>query len=270
LTAYVNALTKTPDEDRDPTQAFIVLAQIAEERKNINAAITWLSQVEPGDAYLGAQIKRAQLLAKRGDMVDARALLTSIKPEGERDRARIIITEAQLLRDANLIADAQSVLQAGLQEFPNNTDVLYDYAMVSEKANNIALMESTLRKIIYLAPDNPHAYNALGYSFAERNIRLEEALTLVEKALALAPDDAFIMDSLGWVHFRLGNLKEAEETLRKAYQLRPDPEIGVHLGEVLWVKGKKEDAQQLWRDANIKDPQNDTLKSTLTRLRVSL
>jgi Flp pilus assembly protein TadD len=142
--------------------------------------------------------------------------------------------------------------------------------MLAEKSNQLDVMETALRKIMQLAPDNQHSYNALGYSLAERNIRLDEAFTLIEKALKLAPDDPFIMDSMAWVQFRMGKLKEAEALLRRAYELRPDAEIAVHLGEVLWVKGQKEDAQKLWRDAQTKDPQNDTLKSTLARFKLSL
>jgi Flp pilus assembly protein TadD len=270
LTTYVGALAKNPDEERDPTQAMLLLAQIAEERKDTDAALKWLAQIDSGEAYLGAQIKRAQLIAKRGDMRGARALLTSLKPETERDQTQIISAEAQLLRDANQTADALAVLQVGIKRFPKNTDLLYDYAMVAEKSNKMELMETTLRKVIELAPNNQHAYNALGYSLAERNIRLQEAYALIDKALKLAPEDPFIMDSMGWVQFRLGKLKEAEEVLHRAYQLRPDPEIAVHLGEVLWVKGQKDDAHKLWRDANTKDPQNDTLKNTLSRLHISL
>jgi len=270
LRTYLNLLEKDPDNERDPTQALLVLAQIAEERKDADEALKWLSQVESGEAYLGAQIKRAQILAKRGDMVAARALLASLKPEGEREQTQIVVAEAQLLREANQADDALAVLNAGIQRLPNNTDLLYDYAMAAEKGNHIALMETALRKVIALAPTSPHAYNALGYSLAERNLRLPEALSLIDKALQLAPNDPFIMDSMGWVQFRMGKLKEAEESLRRAYNLRPDPEIAVHLGEVLWVKGQKEDAQKLWRDANTKDPHNDTLKNTLVRLHVSL
>jgi Flp pilus assembly protein TadD len=131
-------------------------------------------------------------------------------------------------------------------------------------------MEKTLRRVIQLAPDNPHAYNALGYSFAERNIRLPEAYDLIKKALQLAPDDAFIMDSMGWVEFRLGRLEKAEELLRRAYELRADPEIAVHLGEVLWLRGREEEAKKLWRFANGKDPKNESLKGTLERLQVKL
>ena len=163
-----------------------------------------------------------------------------------------------------------AVLTEGIHRYPNNTDLLYDYAMAAEKLTRLDLMETTLRKVIALEPKNHHAYNALGYSLAERNIRLDEAFSLIDQALKMAPEDPFIMDSMGWVQFRLGKLTEAEDLLRRAYVMRPDPEIAMHLGEVLWVKGQKADAQKLWRDAKTKDPLNDTLKNTLARLNVSL
>jgi len=246
------------------------LAKIAEEQQDMDSALKWLSLVEPGDGYSSAQIKRAQVMAKRGDLVAARALLSELKPETEREQVQIIVAHAQLLQEAHHSAEAMLVYAQGVARFPNNTDLLYEYALMAEKNNDLAFMETTLRKVMALAPDNQHAYNALGYSLAERNIRLPEALDLITKALQFAPEDAFILDSLGWVQFRMGKLIEAEETLRRAYRLRADPEIAVHLGEVLWIQGKKEDAQKLWRDANIKDPKNDTLKNTLIRLRVSL
>lgn len=270
LTTYLKLLSAKPDDERDPTQVLLLLAQIAEERNDSEAALKWLSQIEPGEAYLSAQIKRAQVMAKRGDMTRARKLLREVDASGEREQAQIIIAEGQLLRDANQLQESLKVFKEGIQRFPANTDLLYDYAMTAEKTNQWDVMESTLRKIMELAPSNQHAYNALGYSLAERNIRLNEAYALIEKALKLAPDDPFILDSMGWVQFRLGKLKEAEELLRRAYELRPDVEIAAHLGEILWVKGQKDDAQRLWRDAHTRDPQNDTLKSTLARLNVNL
>ncbi|HEX2530463.1 MAG TPA: tetratricopeptide repeat protein [Burkholderiaceae bacterium] len=270
LTTYLNMLEKYPGDERDPTQALLLLAQIAEDRNDTAGALKWLSQIESGDSYLGAQVKRAQLIAKRGDIAGARAALQALKPENAHEQAQLVVAEAQLLRDANQAPEALRVLEAGIKLYPDNADLLYDFAMMAEKSDKLDVMEATLRKVIELTPDNQHAYNALGYSLAERNIRLPEALVLIDKALKLAPDDPFIMDSMGWVHFRMGNLKEAEDYLRRAYQLRPDPEIGAHLGEVLWIKGRKADAQQLWRDAMKKDPTNITLKSTLARLQVDL
>jgi tetratricopeptide (TPR) repeat protein len=270
LTAYLKALEEHPDETRDATQALQILAQIAIERQDYQTALNWLSQVGPGPAYIGTQIQRALLMAKLNDIEGARTLLHQLQPAGQRDQAQVIVAEAQILRDANRMPEALDVMKKGVERIPDDTSLLYDYAMLAEKAERLDLMEPLLRKVIKLAPDNQHAYNALGYAFADRNMRLQEALTLIQKALQLAPEDPFILDSMGWVQFRLGRMKEAEEYLRRAYTLRPDVEIGTHLGEVLWAKGEKGTAQELWRDANQKDPQNDTLKSTLARLRISL
>lgn len=270
LTSYIDTLSARPEKDRDPTQALLLLAQLAEERKDLAAATAWLDRIEPGEAYIGAQIKRAELIAKSGDVSGARASLSRINATGQQDQTQIAMAEARILRDAGQTQDAYDRLRAAAERFPDDNDIRYEYALVAEKLRKFDTMETALRKIIKTAPNNQHAYNALGYSFAERGIRLQEALELITRALELAPEDPFIMDSMGWVHFRLGNLQKAEEYLRRAYAIRPDAEIGVHLGEVLWMKGEKEMAQQFWRDAKAKDPGNDTLKTTLTRLHVSL
>jgi tetratricopeptide (TPR) repeat protein len=270
LTGYVDELAAHPDESRDNTQALLILAQMAAERNDIDSALKWLAKVEPGEAYIDAQLRRAQLIAKRGDVDGARQVLTQIETNGEREEIQVTQVDAQLLRDANRNIDALHVLEAALKHYPENTDLLYDYAMVAEHLNNLNVMESTLRKLIKLAPNSQQAYNALGYSLADRNVRLPEALALITKALSLAPADPFILDSMGWVQFRLGNLREAESHLRAAYSTLPDVEIAVHLGEVLWVKGQREEAQKLWREVQTKDPKNAALNSTLTRLHVNL
>ncbi len=270
LSSYAQILSANPDDARDPTQALLLLAQIAQERGDTDAALKWLAQIEPGPAYVGAQIQRAQLVAARGDIDLARKMLAEISTDGEREQTQVILAEGQILRDAKQVPEAFAVLQNALLHAPDNTDLLYDYAMLAEKLDRIDVMEKALRKVIELAPKNQQAYNALGYSLAERNMRLPEALQLIEKALQLAPEDPFILDSMGWVQYRLGHLQEAENYLRRAYALQPDAEIGVHLGEVLWVKGQRDDAQKLWRDARAKDPENDALKSTLSRLQVRL
>ena len=270
LTTYLKVLSENPTENRDPAQALLVLSQIAEERKDTNAALAYLSRIESGEAYFGAQIKRAQLMGERGELTSARQLLAEFPGTSEREQVQVIQTDAQILRDSDLQQDAYRVLETGALRFPENIDILYDFAMAAEKSNQVDKMELALRKVIKLAPSNQHAYNALGYSLAERNLRLPEAFKLIEQALKLAPNDPFILDSMGWVQYRLGKLAEAETLLRRAYTLRPDTEIAVHLGEVLWVRGEKADAQRFWRDARTKDPKNDSLKNTLTRLQVDL
>ncbi len=272
LTRYLKALETSPDEERDPSQALMILSQIAEQRNDLNGALKWLDQVDPvsQQTYISAQVKRSQLLAKAGRVTEARTSLHETRAESEDDRIQLLIAEAAVLRTADQSAQGLALLEAGLKQYPDNTDLLYEYAMQAEKMDRLDLMETALRKVMQIAPNNQHAYNALGYSFAERGIRLEEAYALVSKAVSLAPDDPFIMDSMGWVQYRLGRLKEAEALLRKAYSLRPDPEIAVHLGEVLWVIGMQDDARKLWRAASSKDPRNDTLRSTLARLQVKL
>jgi tetratricopeptide (TPR) repeat protein len=272
LSTYIKSLNGLPDRERDATQALMILAQIAEDRNDTQAAMKWLDLTNTGDqpAFLGATLKRAQLLAKGGKLDAARALLGQSEVDTDEERIKLLIAEIQLLREAGQLSEAMQVAQDGLQRFPDNTDMLYEYAMVAEKNKQFDIMEQSLRKIMLLTPDNPHAYNALGYSLAERNERLPDAYDLLKKAMELAPEDPFIMDSMGWVEFRMGRLEKAEELLRRAYAIKPDAEIAVHLGEVLWVKGREDEAKKLWRNASSKDPKNETLKGTLRRLQVKL
>jgi Flp pilus assembly protein TadD len=274
FTTFLDVIESDPDDRRDPSQVITLLSQIAQERNDTDAALKWLAKIEDGDsrspAYFNARLRHAQLLAKRGDIGAARKLLKDMHANNTQSKVQIILAESQILRDADLPQLAFSVLETGVKHYPKNTDLLYDYAMAAEKSNRLGVMESTLRQVIKLAPTNHQAYNALGYSLAERNVRLPEAFTLIEKALQMAPNDPFILDSMGWIQFRMGHLQEAEQLLRRAYDLRSDVEIAVHLGEVLWRKGKKEDAQKYWREVKTKDPKNDTLKSTLMRLNASI
>ena len=273
FTRFVEVLGRNPDDERDPSRALLILSQLAEERGDLAGALQWLDKVPEGtdpQTLFNSQLRRAQLVAKQGDVAGARRLLTGLKPSEPARQAQVAVAEAQLLREANQLQEAYALMEAAARRFPKNPDLLYDFALLAEKLGRVEVMEAQLREVMLQAPDNHHAYNALGYSLAERNVRLQEAYGLIAKALEMAPDDPFIMDSMGWVHYRMGNLDEAEKFLRRAYGLRRDPEIAVHLGEVLWQKGEKTAAQQLWREARAKDPDNDTLRTTLARLRLSL
>ena len=269
---FLSVLEKSPGDTRDPFKALMILSQIAETRGDTAGAIAWLDKVDnsASSGYVEARLRRAQLIARGGNLDAARKALTEIETEDPASQAQVLLVDAQFLRDAGYVQSAYTVLENALLRFPDNPELLYDYALLAERLDKLDLMEASLRRVMALAPDNQHAYNALGYSLAERGIRLEEAHALIEKALQMAPGDPFIMDSMGWVQFRMGNLAAAENALRRAYAVRSDPEIAVHLGEVLWQKGDKEEAQKLWRDAQGKDPKNEALKSTLARLNVSL
>ncbi len=269
---FLAILDQHPNDERDPSKVLALLSQLAEDRGDVPGALAWLDKIDDSDpqALFSARIRRAQLFAKRGDVDGGRAVLAQTQTTDSGEQTQILLADAQILRDAGYGPSAYTVLENGLKRFPGNTELLYDFALAAEKLGKMDVMEKSLRAVIAQSPDNQQAYNALGYSFAERNIRLPEAYKLIEKALKMAPDDPFIIDSMGWVQFRMGHLQQAEELLRRAYALRSDPDIAVHLGEVLWQKGDRTDAKKLWREAKDKDPKNDSLKGMLMRLNLSL
>ncbi len=252
------------------TQAWLLLAQACEQRGDFAAAEAWLRRVDNPQRALEVQSRRATLMARQGQLPAARELIRRVPERGPDDARAKLVAEAQVLREVKRWSDAHEVLAQASSRFPADADLLYEQAMVAEKLNRVDEMERTLRRVIELKPENQHAYNALGYSLADRNVRLPEARELIRKALALAPGDPFITDSLGWVEFRMGNREEAIKLLRQAYQSRPDTEIATHLGEVLWANGQRDEARRVWRDASQRDTQNEVLRETLARLKVSL
>ncbi|HMG60689.1 MAG TPA: tetratricopeptide repeat protein, partial [Burkholderiales bacterium] len=197
----------------------------------------------------------------------ARVRLQQAAAKNSQQRVQLILAEAQLLRDANQPKTAFDLVGQALDRVPNNPELLYDYAMLAEKIERVDILEASLRKLIEIRPEHAHAYNALGYSLADRNQRLPEARELIEKALQLAPDDSFIIDSMGWVLYRMGNLKDSVGYLRRAFAGRPDAEIAAHLGEVLWALGERAEAERVWGDAARESPDNETLANTIKRLK---
>jgi tetratricopeptide (TPR) repeat protein len=252
---------------RDPNGVKYLLGQIAEEQKQWPRAIEWYKQIDGGDNALPARLRTANAIAKQGKLDEARAYLKRIEAENEGEQVQLIVAEAQLLREANRARDAYDMLGQALKKDPDQPELLYDYALTAEKLERFDVLESNLRKLIQVRPDHAHAYNALGYSFAERNLRLPEAKKLIERALELAPEDYYIVDSMGWVLYRQGDLKAAAQQLRRAYGARPDAEIGAHLGEVLWVMGERNEADRVWKESLDVSPDNETLLKTIKRLK---
>ena len=250
---------------RDEAMVRVYLGQLFEERGRYGDAATWYASVGQGEQYLPAQIRHAAMLAKQGQLAEARQHLKQIAVQSNQQRVQVIVAEAQLLRDAKAYREAFDLLSKALEKLPNYPDLLYDHAMAADKLDKFDVLEQDLRKLIQLKPDYAHAYNALGYTLADRAERLDEALQLVEKALKLAPDDHFILDSLGWVHYRMGQLDKAEDCLKRAYAGQRDAEIAAHLGEVLWARGKREEAEKIWRAALKDNPQNETLLNAVKK-----
>jgi tetratricopeptide (TPR) repeat protein len=251
---------------RDPNAVRFTLGQIAEERKDWPGAIEWYKTIQRGEHVMSARVRTAGAIAKQGKLDEARAYLRNANAQGEQ-RVQLLVAESQLLREANLHKEAFELLDGALKTTPDQPDLLYDQALTAEKLDRFDVLEASLKRLIQLRPDHAHAYNALGYSFAERNIRLPEAKQLIEKALELSPDDFFIVDSMGWVLYRMGDLKGAAEQLRRAWRGRADGEIGAHLGEVLWMLGERDEARSIWQEALKASPENETLQKTLKRFK---
>ena len=262
--------TRPPRPEQGLIQAWLMLAQAAEQRSDFKAAEAWLAKIDDPQRALEVQTRRASMLARQGRIEEARAVVRAT-PERDADDARSkLLAEAGVLRDVKRWKEALEVLSSANERFPDDTDLLYEQAMMAEKLNRMDELERLLRRVIELKPDSAQAYNALGYSLADRRVRLAEARELIKKALELTPGDPFITDSLGWVEYRLGNREEALRLLRQAYAARPDPEIAAHLGEVLWSFGQQDEARKVWIEARGRDAGNDVLRETLARLKVAL
>lgn len=262
--AQLEHLLKTDFPDKSTVHFF--LGQLDQEQKNPEAALAHFLLVSTGDQYIPARSRAAQILMQQGKPEEARALISSTRSSNAGERTQLILAEAQLLREANQQAEAFNVLERALATQPDNLELLYEAALTAERIGQPETLEKHLNHLLKLKPDHAHALNALGYSWAERNIRLPEAQELIAKALSLMPDDPFIMDSLGWVLFRQGKNEEALNTLERAYKIRNDPEIAAHLGEVLWMLNRQDDARRTLKDAARQHPDNEVLAATIKKL----
>lgn len=264
LELTVNATTEPLRRGRN--QALLSLAYLAEKTGDLTEASHLLDQVQTQEDALNLVSRRAGLLAKQGQFEAARHLLQSYAPQSEAEDRYKLLSEAQLLRDQQLYREAYDLLASGLTRYPSDHELLYEQALFAEKLDEFSTMEQLLRRAISLKPDYYHAYNALGYSLADRNLRLNEARQLITKALSYAPNDPMIQDSLGWVEFRSGNYAEAVRVLRAAYANQADPEIAAHLGEALWHTDQRPEALRILHDSQRQHPDSDVLKTTLERL----
>ncbi|MDV3238716.1 MAG: tetratricopeptide repeat protein [Gammaproteobacteria bacterium] len=247
-------------------EARYYLGRVAELRDDKQGALDWYATITEGDYWLEAQIRTVDLQADLGDLPGARRHLQSLRLQDPRLAVRLYLVEGEILIRAGELAEAMRLYNDVLAEAPDNHEVLYARALLAERLGESALAERDLRRIVDADPDNFHALNALGYTLADRNERLEEALALIEKALTLAPDEAAIVDSMGWVQYRLGRLDAAVEHLQRAYTLSgEDPEVAAHLGEVLWVQGRHAEARRVWDKARREHPDNQPLQRTLER-----
>lgn len=255
--------------DAGLVQAYLILAQVAEQNNQLDEAIGHLEKIDSPHDALRVQKQRASILVRQGKPDAALAAIRSVPEMQANDAQAKISAEVQVLRESRDYTTAYRLLQDAITRYPQEPDFVYDQAMLAERMGNLDEMEQLLRQVIASNPDYYNAYNALGYTLANQNVRLSEARALITKALEFAPNDPYIMDSLGWLEFRLGNTAEALRLLQSAYKTRPDAEIAAHLGEVFWSLDQKEEARAIWKEAIRLNPENETLVETLKRLQIN-
>jgi tetratricopeptide (TPR) repeat protein len=254
------------ERDSHVDAAHYNLARAYEELQELDSAVMEYDLVGPGNDYLPAQARMAELLFdnQRGEEAAERlAKARQLQPDYA---IQLYLIESEALAKQQRHDAAWQLIEQALEQFPEDLNLLYTRAMLAEKRDDLAQLERDLRFIIEREPDNSMALNALGYTLADRTQRYAEAKDLIEQALRLNPDDPAIIDSLGWVNYRMGNLDEAEQLLRRALELYPDAEVAAHLGEVLWAQGKQREARKVWAHALKQQPDNAIVRSTLLRL----
>jgi len=263
---YLAAVESSSDRDLD--LVYMNMSRVAEGQRRFEEALEWLRKVQGADQLEAARERQAFVLGRMNRVDEGLRLLQQLPASTPEENTQRILAQGQLLRDAHRYEESFALLDKALQASPDDTGLLYESAMSAERLDRIDVMEKRLRHLLQLRPDYAHAYNALGYSLADRNIRLPEAYQLINHALTLAPDDGFIVDSMGWVQYRMGDLSAARETLTRAFQLKADPDVAAHLGEVLWATGDHSGARELLLDAQKRDGDSDTLRDTLQRLKI--
>lgn len=269
LENYVQLVSqsKSPEQQAGLAEALMALAQINQRQGRLERANQWLAQMPSAADPIKVASRKADLLAQQGRMDEARNVLAQVIPTNAEQARKKILAQSQWLRDHREAQAAYNLTKAALDKKPEDTELLSELALVCEKLKRFDEMEALLRQLMLKEPQEAHAFNALGYSLADRNIRLAEARELIEKAVQLAPRDAYIQDSLGWVLFRQGKLQEAVTILKTAYKTKPDAEIAAHLGEVLWALGQTSEAGTIWREGLLLKADNETLVETLQRFK---
>jgi len=251
---------------RVAAQAYFLLAVLAENDKDYALANSYLDRLTSSEDQRRVNQRRVQMLLAQGQLEAAQELVSNMPEELEDEARAKISAEVEVLRARKDEAGAYRLLTDAMVRFPKDPELAYEAAMSADKIKDLVAMEQILRKLLAQHPDHYQSMNALGYSLADRNVQLAEARTLIQKALSFAPQDPYIIDSMGWVEFRSGNLSAANTLLRTAFEAKPDAEIAAHWGEVLWAMGQRDAAQATWERGLQLNPDNETLRDTVRRL----
>ena len=249
-----------------PDRIYLYLARIHDERGEAKKALSYLDKVASGEFFMDAKLYAAEIISKSQSVDDAINSLDQYKNLNGQEKLKFLQAKTALYFNNNRAQDAWTLMANEEENFKNVPEFKFDYALLAEKMGNTLLMEQLLKEAIKLKPDYALAYNALGYSYADRNIKLQEAKKYIEIALSIQPNNHYILDSMGWVYFRLGDLDIAYQFVKKAYDIKADPEIAAHLGEILWKQGKQIEAKRIWNESLTINPSNTVLVETSQRL----
>ncbi|MFQ5468782.1 MAG: tetratricopeptide repeat protein [Gammaproteobacteria bacterium] len=260
-----NYLKRAQKLGKGSVEVHYYLGQLEELRKNYKAAIDHYSAVGRSENYMESRVRIAVITAQLGDLAGAREQLNSLRSEAHVDQARLYLIEGEILRDAKLNEDALQVYNEAIVVFPDNIRLRYSRSTVAEKLDKIDIVEKDLRHILKLESDNVDALNSLGYTLADRTDRYQEAYALIKRAYEINPNDNAIIDSMGWVLYRLGKYQEAIEYLKRSLEMKADPEVAAHLGEVLWVMGQQQEAREVWEQAIKQSPEDRFLLNVMKK-----
>lgn len=249
----------------DEQNAYYYLGYSALEQGNNDAALQWYRKVEGGDYWSQSQLRIAEILVRQGKVDGMQNHMRTLRGKNPDQRLTLYLIEGQVLTDAGLNKESFDLYGSALQESPDNEELLYAHSLAAEKLGKLDIAERDMRRILKNDPENTRTLNALGYTLADRTDRYQEALTYINRAYAQEPNDPAIIDSLGWVHFRLGNLEEAHRLLLQAWEMTGNSEIGAHLGEVMWAQGDHEGARRIWDASLASDPDNVMLLKVINR-----
>lgn len=253
----------------DSSDARLLLVRIAEQQGDLPEAIAQLDLIDDPSLRFQAQVHKAVLQARHGNIPQARRTIDELSPRDDRERSVAGLTLASIYREAGRTDTAVDLLEKADKELPDTPEIKYDLAMLYERQGRMDDFEALILRVIELAPDNANAYNALGYTYADQNRKLDEAQNLLERALELEPDNPYILDSVGWYFYRTNDLEAAVEYLQRSYSQMRNAEVAAHLGEVLWASGRRDDARRVWREGLEDGPDNETLVKTLQRFGVT-
>lgn len=250
---------------KSSSQIIYYLGQIAEQKENDAEALNWYKKIRTGEYFLDAQLRIASVMARTNSLEEALEHIHALEIRTKEDKREVLLFEGSLLKNAKQYKKAYKLYSKGLKEFPEDIDIIYSRALIGERLNLIDEVISDLNFVLEKEPNNAAAHNALGYTLADRTDRLDDALMHVKRAMELEPEDPAIIDSMGWVYFRMGNFEKAVEYLEQAYTLIQDGEVAAHYGEALYMAGQEEKAKKIWGEAKEAFGDNEILLQTMER-----